>query len=246
MPSFPTISLREAVSGALVCHATPHAMNSNSRSTILPPALNKGAVTRSQWCPKDIFLWVLPRYPFQRRPWLLPVPFPSATSLSPNRTALHNWFSKQRSGLVPFLSQLCPTRGNRSKPGATGLGCGEQVACVCWEEQRLLGNARGSCDCHIQGQPGAGAVGVWRVFRSQPLDSLRGSSELGSRDHQIRERDSMATRDLSNFSQLPIRQMGKLSPRKRRGVGQGSTVSSLQLHPQSPLPELEELWSGRR
>lgn len=57
----------------------------------------------------------------------------------------------------------------------------------------LLGGAEaaGKCQgllCLPQGQPRAGAVEVWRVFRSQPLDSLGGSSELGSRDHQIRER----------------------------------------------------------
>lgn len=54
------------------------------------------------------------------------------------------------------------------------------------------------------------------------------------------EGDYMAARDLSNF---PLSDE-KLRPRKRKGVGQGSTVCSFQLPPQNPLPELVEL-SGR-
>lgn len=58
---------------------------------------------------------------------------------SPCRTVLHNWLSKQRSGLVPFLSQPCPTEGNCSKPGPWDLDV-ESRWCVsaglsrgCWE-----------------------------------------------------------------------------------------------------------------
>lgn len=43
-------------------------------------------------------------------------------------------------------------------------------------------------------------------------------SKLRSRDLRIRERDSkMGARDPSSFIQLPIRQMGKLRPREKKG-----------------------------
>lgn len=119
---------------------------------------------------------------FQRRPWLLWAPFPSATCL-PSQTVLHNQLSKQRPGPVPFLSQPCPTETNRSKPGAAGLERRELVAGVCWAEQRLLGNGWAS-----SGHQRGGVVGAGKGSSDQPWDPPEGSSELGSRDLQTRER----------------------------------------------------------
>lgn len=131
----------------------------------------------------------------------------------------------------PFPVTTLPNRGNCSKP--------EQVVCVCWTELRPLGNGQGPPEGRCSGGGG-------RVYRSVWI--LQGEAQSWGPGTFGSEGDSescRAGRDLSNFNQQPTCQMGNPRPRERKGVGRSITVSSFQLPPQLPLPELVHPWSAR-
>lgn len=105
-------------------------------------------------------------------------------------------------------------------------------------EQRLLGNAGGSCGYHRIGSEqvrwGCGGSSEHRLWILQWE-----SSELGSRDLQSRE----TLRDYKGpfrFQPIPHLSDVETEAQGKKGIGQDSTVSSFQ------LPELMELSSGGR
>lgn len=105
-------------------------------------------------------------------------------------------------------------------------------------EQRLLGNAGGSCGYHRIGSEqvrwGCGGSSEHRLWILQWE-----SSELGSRDLQSRE----TLRDYKEpfrFQPIPHMSDVETEAQGKKGIGQDSTVSSFQ------LPELMELSSGGR
>lgn len=102
----------------------------------------------------------------------------------------------------------------------------------CWEmlgaPVATTGLALGRCDGGVEGLQIIAFGLSWGELRAGGPGTFRS------------EGDYMAARDLSNFHLSDE----KLRPRKRKGLGQGSTVCSFQLPPQNPLPELVELSGG--
>ena len=85
---------------------------------------------------------------FQRRPWLLQAPFPSATCL-PSQTVLHNWFSKQRQVLslschsLAQQRQTAPSLGPQDWDTESRWQVSAGLSRGCWEMAGPPGVTRG-------------------------------------------------------------------------------------------------------
>ena len=187
-------------------------------------ALNALAVTQSQWRPKGPFLRrSCQDIHFKEGPGFFRRLFPLVTCL-PSQGCVAQLAFQAGVRSCPFPVTALPNRGKLFQAWATGLRCGEQVALVCWTKRRLLGDGRNSWGTswhRARGTRGVTQAGAWGGGWVRDFSSHSGDrSKLGSRDLQIRDRDSKncrGSRDPSRFIQLPICQMGKLRPREKKG-----------------------------
>lgn len=122
--------------------------------------------------------------------------------------------------------RLCCTIGFPSRGQVLSLSCHrlaqqencstpEQVACICWTEQRLLGNGQGLLWPPEQWCGGGGKRACRSVCRS---------SRAGVWGPLVKERlrDLQGWKGPVKFNQQPICQMGKLRPGRGRGLAKAA------------------------
>lgn len=188
-------------------------------------ALNALAVTQSQWRPDCPAPSILPRYSFQKRPWLLPAAVPSVTCLPSQGCVCTTGFPSRGQVLSPSchslaqLREVVPSLGHGPSMWRAGGACLLDRVEAAWGWEGPWGTTWHQARGHQRGDPGAGALGGY--WGGAKPSAHTGDHSTKVQGHlRIRERlkelqGVPGTHPVS--SNFPCRQMGKLRPREKKG-----------------------------